>query len=107
MAPEGFFIGGQGPSVAPDPLIPPLCCCAPHWGSFLTVGAPPCRQYSTDLVCACRRDFHQWAIREHFVPMPAAAGGCDGDLETACTVLVNVLMDFCQRSGMLLPESIF
>ncbi|XP_036159204.1 Fanconi anemia group A protein isoform X2 [Myotis myotis] len=45
-----------------------------------------------------RRDFHQWAIREHFVPMPAAAGGCDGDLETACTVLVNVLMDFCQSS---------
>uniref|UniRef100_G1PNC5 FA complementation group A n=1 Tax=Myotis lucifugus TaxID=59463 RepID=G1PNC5_MYOLU len=45
-----------------------------------------------------RRDFHQWAIREHFVPMPSAAGGCDGDLETACTVLANVLMDFCQSS---------
>ncbi|EPQ04625.1 Fanconi anemia group A protein, partial [Myotis brandtii] len=53
---------------------------------------------STDLACACRRDFHQWAIREHFVPTPSAAGGCDGDLETACTVLVNVLMDFCQSS---------
>ncbi|XP_066205005.1 Fanconi anemia group A protein [Saccopteryx leptura] len=43
-------------------------------------------------------DFHQWAIHEHFLPMPAAAGGCDGDLETACTVLVSVLMDFCQSS---------
>ncbi|XP_058384481.1 Fanconi anemia group A protein isoform X4 [Diceros bicornis minor] len=45
-----------------------------------------------------RRDFHQWAIHEHFLPKPAAAGGCDGDLETACTVLVDVLMDFCQSS---------
>ncbi|KAK1330595.1 hypothetical protein QTO34_010791 [Cnephaeus nilssonii] len=45
-----------------------------------------------------RRDFHQWAIHEHFVPMPSTAGGCDGDLETACTILVNVLMDFCQSS---------
>ncbi|XP_070119293.1 Fanconi anemia group A protein isoform X6 [Equus przewalskii] len=45
-----------------------------------------------------RRDFHQWAIHEHFLPQPAAAGGCDGDLETACTVLVDVLLDFCQSS---------
>ncbi|XP_054426243.1 Fanconi anemia group A protein [Pteronotus mesoamericanus] len=45
-----------------------------------------------------RRDFHQWAIREHFLPAPSTAGGCDGDLETACTVLVNGLVDFCQSS---------
>ncbi|KAM7058376.1 Fanconi anemia group A protein isoform 2-T2 [Molossus nigricans] len=45
-----------------------------------------------------RWDFHQWAIREHFLPKPSAAGGCDGDLETACTILVDVLMDFCQSS---------
>ncbi|XP_046539282.1 Fanconi anemia group A protein isoform X4 [Equus quagga] len=45
-----------------------------------------------------RWDFHQWAIHEHFLPQPAAAGGCDGDLETACTVLVDVLLDFCQSS---------
>ncbi|KAM8776511.1 LOW QUALITY PROTEIN: Fanconi anemia group A protein [Rhynchonycteris naso] len=43
-------------------------------------------------------DFHQWAIYEHFLPMPSATGGCDGDLETTCTVLVSVLMDFCQSS---------
>lgn len=55
----------------------------------------------------CRWDFHQWAIREHFLPMPSAAGGCDGDLETACTLLVNGLMDFCQRLGVLMPKSIF
>ncbi|XP_045431802.1 Fanconi anemia group A protein isoform X3 [Pipistrellus kuhlii] len=51
-----------------------------------------------------RRDFHQWAIREHFVPMPSAAGGCDGDLETACTILVSVLMDFCQSSRSCDPS---
>ncbi|XP_036922347.1 Fanconi anemia group A protein [Sturnira hondurensis] len=45
-----------------------------------------------------RWDFHQWAIREHYLPMPSAAGGCDGDLETACTVLLSGMMDFCQSS---------
>ncbi|XP_051024574.1 Fanconi anemia group A protein [Acomys russatus] len=43
-----------------------------------------------------RHDFHQWAVYEHFVPAPAAVGGCGGDLEVACTVLVGELMDFCQ-----------
>ncbi|KAF4010653.1 hypothetical protein G4228_002131 [Cervus hanglu yarkandensis] len=47
-----------------------------------------------------RQDFQQWAIHQHFLPMPSAAGGCDGDLEAACTTLVDVLMDFCQS---LLP----
>ncbi|XP_027472901.1 Fanconi anemia group A protein isoform X4 [Zalophus californianus] len=45
-----------------------------------------------------RWDFHQWAIHEHFLPKPSAAGGCDGQLQTACTVLVDVLIDFCQSS---------
>ncbi|XP_062965475.1 Fanconi anemia group A protein [Cynocephalus volans] len=45
-----------------------------------------------------RWDFHQWAIHEHFLPAPAASGGCEGDLEAACTVLVNVLLDFYQSS---------
>ncbi|XP_055268873.1 Fanconi anemia group A protein isoform X5 [Moschus berezovskii] len=45
-----------------------------------------------------RQDFQQWAIHQHFLPMPSAAGGCDGDLEAACTTLVDVLMDFCQSS---------
>uniref|UniRef100_A0A8D1VSZ5 Fanconi anemia group A protein n=2 Tax=Sus scrofa TaxID=9823 RepID=A0A8D1VSZ5_PIG len=42
--------------------------------------------------------FQQWAIHEHFLPAPASAGGCAGDLEAACTVLADVLMDFWQRS---------
>ncbi|XP_052583283.1 Fanconi anemia group A protein isoform X1 [Peromyscus californicus insignis] len=45
-----------------------------------------------------RHDFHQWAIYEHFFPAPSALGGCDGDLEAACTVLVSELMDFYQSS---------
>ncbi|XP_029782166.1 Fanconi anemia group A protein [Suricata suricatta] len=45
-----------------------------------------------------RWDFHQWAIHEHFLPEPSAAGGCDGDLQAACTLLVDVLIDFCQSS---------
>ncbi|XP_054390337.1 Fanconi anemia group A protein isoform X7 [Pongo abelii] len=45
-----------------------------------------------------RQDFHQWAIHEHFLPESSASGGCDGDLEAACTILVNALMDFHQSS---------
>uniref|UniRef100_A0A096NB00 FA complementation group A n=1 Tax=Papio anubis TaxID=9555 RepID=A0A096NB00_PAPAN len=45
-----------------------------------------------------RQDFHQWAIYEHFLPKSSASGGCDGDLEAACTILVNALMDFHQSS---------
>uniref|UniRef100_A0ABI7VQA3 FA complementation group A n=1 Tax=Felis catus TaxID=9685 RepID=A0ABI7VQA3_FELCA len=45
-----------------------------------------------------RWDFQQWAIHEYFLPRPSAAGGCDGDLQVACTVLVDVLIDFCQSS---------
>ncbi|XP_023378481.1 Fanconi anemia group A protein isoform X3 [Pteropus vampyrus] len=45
-----------------------------------------------------RRHFHHWAIHERFLPEPSAAGGCDGDLETACTVLVDTLLDFCHSS---------
>ncbi|XP_069918954.1 Fanconi anemia group A protein isoform X5 [Oryctolagus cuniculus] len=46
-----------------------------------------------------RQDFHQWAIYQRYLPEPSAAGGCDGDLEVACTVLVSVLMDFCRSRG--------
>ncbi|XP_052023161.1 Fanconi anemia group A protein isoform X2 [Apodemus sylvaticus] len=45
-----------------------------------------------------RRDFHQWAIYEHYFPAPSASGGCGGDLEAACTVLVSELMNFHQSS---------
>ncbi|XP_072871778.1 Fanconi anemia group A protein isoform X7 [Chlorocebus sabaeus] len=45
-----------------------------------------------------RQDFHQWAIYEHFLPKSSASGGCDGDVEAACTILVNALMDFHQSS---------
>ncbi|XP_063653596.1 Fanconi anemia group A protein isoform X4 [Pan troglodytes] len=45
-----------------------------------------------------RQDFHQWAIHEHFLPESSASGGCDGDLQAACTILVNALMDFHQSS---------
>nr|XP_055220550.1 Fanconi anemia group A protein isoform X4 [Gorilla gorilla gorilla] len=45
-----------------------------------------------------RQDFHQWAIHEHFLPESSASGGCDGDLQAACTILVNELMDFHQSS---------
>ncbi|XP_076989437.1 Fanconi anemia group A protein isoform X2 [Tamandua tetradactyla] len=51
-----------------------------------------------------RRDFHQWAIRQHFLPELSAAGGFGGDLEAACSALVEVLLDAGQSSGHTGPS---
>ncbi|XP_009078660.1 PREDICTED: Fanconi anemia group A protein, partial [Acanthisitta chloris] len=44
-----------------------------------------------------RQDFHYWAIYQHYLPAPSTAGGCDGDLEKACGVIINAILDFSQR----------
>ncbi|NXS34353.1 FANCA protein, partial [Pomatostomus ruficeps] len=44
-----------------------------------------------------RQDFHHWAIYQRYLPAPSAAGGCDGDLEKACGVIVNAILDSSQR----------
>ncbi|XP_032320532.1 Fanconi anemia group A protein isoform X2 [Camelus ferus] len=56
-------------------------------------------QPEADLLSDTERwDFHQWALHQHFLPAPCAVGGCDGDLETACSILLDALMDSCQSS---------
>ncbi|NXA07491.1 FANCA protein, partial [Sapayoa aenigma] len=44
-----------------------------------------------------RQDFHYWAIYQQYLPAPSAAGGCDGDLEKACGVIINSILDSSQR----------
>ncbi|NXS89884.1 FANCA protein, partial [Erpornis zantholeuca] len=44
-----------------------------------------------------RQDFHYWAIYQWYLPAPSAAGGCDGDLEKACAVIINAILDSSQR----------
>ncbi|NWV85289.1 FANCA protein, partial [Dasyornis broadbenti] len=44
-----------------------------------------------------RQDFHHWAIYQCYLPAPPAAGGCDGDLEEACGVIINAILDSSQR----------
>uniref|UniRef100_A0A8C8XHL7 FA complementation group A n=1 Tax=Panthera leo TaxID=9689 RepID=A0A8C8XHL7_PANLE len=51
-----------------------------------------------------RWDFQQWALHEYFLPKPSAAGGCDGDLQVACAVLVDVLIDFRQEMAAGLEQ---
>ncbi|XP_061450504.1 Fanconi anemia group A protein isoform X2 [Rhineura floridana] len=52
-----------------------------------------------DVLSPCERhEFHYWALYQHFLPMSAAAGGCDGDLKEMCAVLIGTILDFCQRS---------
>ncbi|KAM6253137.1 Fanconi anemia group A protein [Porphyrio hochstetteri] len=47
-----------------------------------------------------RQDFHYWAIYQRYLPAPSAWGGCDGDLEKACGVIINALLDASQRSDL-------
>ncbi|KAG8508176.1 Fanconi anemia group A protein [Galemys pyrenaicus] len=56
------------------------------------------RARGCEWLCCGRRDFQCWAIHGHFLPAPTAAGGCDGDLEAACTTLAEALLDFHQRA---------
>ncbi|OWK56677.1 Fanconi anemia group A protein [Lonchura striata] len=49
------------------------------------------------LSAAERQDFHYWAIYQRYLPAPSAAGGCDGDLEKACGVIINAILDSSQR----------
>ncbi|XP_008943335.1 PREDICTED: Fanconi anemia group A protein, partial [Merops nubicus] len=44
-----------------------------------------------------RQDFHYWAIYQWYLPAPSASGGCDGDLEKACGIIINAILDFSQR----------
>uniref|UniRef100_A0A8B9IV00 FA complementation group A n=1 Tax=Amazona collaria TaxID=241587 RepID=A0A8B9IV00_9PSIT len=44
-----------------------------------------------------RQDFHYWAIYQQYLPAPSASGGCDGDLEKACSIMINTILDSSQR----------
>uniref|UniRef100_A0A8D2J4R4 FA complementation group A n=1 Tax=Varanus komodoensis TaxID=61221 RepID=A0A8D2J4R4_VARKO len=44
-----------------------------------------------DVLSACERyEFQHWALHQHFLPAPAAARGCDGDLSEMCAVLLGL-----------------
>ncbi|NXY47266.1 FANCA protein, partial [Ceuthmochares aereus] len=45
-----------------------------------------------------RQDFLYWAIYQWYLPAPSASGGCDGDLEKACAIVINTILDSSQRS---------
>ncbi|XP_059569974.1 Fanconi anemia group A protein isoform X2 [Alligator mississippiensis] len=58
-------------------------------------------QPETDVLSASeRQDFHYWALYEWYLPASSASGGCDGDLEEACGILIDAFLDFCQRSEL-------
>ncbi|NXN47102.1 FANCA protein, partial [Rhinoptilus africanus] len=44
-----------------------------------------------------RQDFQYWAIYQWYLPTPSASGGCDGDLEKACGIIINTILDSSQR----------
>ncbi|XP_068941612.1 Fanconi anemia group A protein isoform X1 [Petaurus breviceps papuanus] len=46
-----------------------------------------------------RQYFHQWALYQQYLPESSVAGGCDGNLEKACAILVETMVDFSLRSS--------
>ncbi|XP_044515316.1 Fanconi anemia group A protein [Gracilinanus agilis] len=46
-----------------------------------------------------RQYFHHWALYQQYLPESSVAGGCDGDLEKACAILIETALDFCLRSN--------
>ncbi|NWJ09480.1 FANCA protein, partial [Crypturellus undulatus] len=60
---------------------------------LLELAVPP----DKDILSASERhDFHYWAIYQWYLPAPSASGGCDGDLEKACDVVIGAILDFSQ-----------
>ncbi|KAJ1083849.1 hypothetical protein NDU88_004004 [Pleurodeles waltl] len=53
--------------------------------------------YKDVLSEAERQEYHRWAVYQHYLLSPSAAGGCDGDLEAACSIIVHAIVDFCNR----------
>ncbi|KAM8946920.1 Fanconi anemia group A protein [Pelodytes ibericus] len=54
-----------------------------------------------DVLCDTeRQDYQRWAVNHFYLPEPTAAGGCDGDLEKACTIIVDAALEFTSRSGL-------
>ncbi|CAH2324335.1 Fanconi anemia group A [Pelobates cultripes] len=47
-----------------------------------------------------RQDYQRWAINQVYLPESSASGGCDGDLEKACRIIVVAVLDFSNRSGL-------
>ncbi|XP_029464071.1 Fanconi anemia group A protein [Rhinatrema bivittatum] len=50
-----------------------------------------------DLTDVGRREYHRWAVYQYYLPISSADGGCDGNLEQACVVILHTMMDFCKR----------
>uniref|UniRef100_A0A8C0EGQ0 FA complementation group A n=1 Tax=Bubo bubo TaxID=30461 RepID=A0A8C0EGQ0_BUBBB len=51
-----------------------------------------------------RQDFHYWAIYQWYLPAPSASGGCDGQLEKACAIIINTILDSSQRYSEMVLE---
>ncbi|XP_060693630.1 Fanconi anemia group A protein-like isoform X1 [Hemiscyllium ocellatum] len=45
-----------------------------------------------------RQDYQHWACYQLYLPSPLSEGGCGGDLETACRIIMNALLDFHKRA---------
>nr|XP_048673020.1 Fanconi anemia group A protein isoform X2 [Caretta caretta] len=58
-------------------------------------------QPEKDILSASERhDFHYWALYQWYLPAASASGGCDGNLEKACGILIGTILDFSQRSEL-------
>ncbi|XP_075045171.1 Fanconi anemia group A protein isoform X2 [Mixophyes fleayi] len=45
-----------------------------------------------------RQEYQRWALHYCFVPESSGAGGCGSDLEGACSLMVDAVLQFCSKS---------
>lgn len=85
----------------------PACVCHSTWlGAWTSFYSKVKEIYHSSLMVPyllfqyCRQDFHYWAIYQWYLPAPSASGGCDGDVEKACGIIINTILDFSQRYSL-------
>lgn len=85
----------------------PACVCHSTWlGAWTSFYSKVKEIYHSNVMVPyllfqyCRQDFHYWVIYQWYLPAPSASGGCDGDLEKACGIIINTILDFSQRYSL-------
>ncbi|KAM4723047.1 Fanconi anemia group A protein [Rhinophrynus dorsalis] len=52
-----------------------------------------------DILCDTeRQDYQRWAVINCYLPESSVAGSCKGDLEQACAIMIDAVLEFCSRS---------
>ncbi|KAJ7312177.1 hypothetical protein JRQ81_006532 [Phrynocephalus forsythii] len=110
---EGLAMTGAQPTLTPATRTLPSACgrkqrfrkLTEEKAFQLTLQEWLLMELSTDpeddlLPSSERLAFHYWALYQHYLPRPSAAGGCDGNLRKVCATFIGAVLDFGHRSEL-------